>query len=129
MNYPECLMYLADLGNELHGMRFGLESISLILDQIGSTHLRYPTAIVAGTNGKGSTCAMLASILERSGYRTGLYTSPHLVRVNERMRVNGTEISDQEFAAAFTEVAAAVEHLIRSNDLKQPPSFFEFLTA
>ena len=102
MNYPECLKYLADLGQELHGLKFGLEAISQILVELGRPHERYDTAIVAGTNGKGSTCAMLASILQHAGYPTGLFTSPHLVRVNERMRVNGREVSDADFAAAFT---------------------------
>ena len=83
-------------------LKFGLEAISRILVELGRPHERYDTAIVAGTNGKGSTCAMLASILEHAGYPTGLFTSPHLVRVNERMRVNGREISDEDFAAAFT---------------------------
>jgi dihydrofolate synthase/folylpolyglutamate synthase len=129
MNYSECLQYLAGLGQELHGMKFGLEAISHILVDLGRPHERYDTAIVAGTNGKGSTCAILASILERAGYRTGLFTSPHLVRVNERMRVNSREVSDEDFASAFSEVAAAVERLIQQDVLKQPPSFFEFLAA
>jgi dihydrofolate synthase/folylpolyglutamate synthase len=72
---------------------------------------------------------MLASILQHAGYRTGLFTSPHLVRVNERMRVHGREVSDADFATAFTEVAAAVERLVSRKDLEKPPSFFEFLTA
>ena len=129
MNYTECQKYLADLGQELHGLKFGLKAISQILVELGRPHERYDTAIVAGTNGKGSTCAMLASILEHAGYPTGLFTSPHLVRVNERMRVSGREVSDADFAAAFTEVAAAVEHLISLKELDKPPSFFEFLTA
>jgi len=129
MTYPECLKYLADLGQELHGLKFGLEAISRILVELGRPHERYDTAIVAGTNGKGSTCALLASILAHAGYRTGLFTSPHLVRVNERMRVNGREVSNVDFAAAFTAVAAAVERLIGQKKLEKPPSFFEFLTA
>jgi len=129
MIYPECLKYLADLGQELHGLKFGLQAISEILEELGRPHTRYDTAIVAGTNGKGSTCAMLSSILEHAGYSTGLFTSPHLVRVNERMRVNGREISDADFAAAFTDVVAAVGHLISLRKLEKPPSFFEFLTA
>ena len=80
MNYPECLNYLDDLGHELRGVKFGLETITKILGPLGDPHRRYPTAIVAGTNGKGSTSAILASILSHAGYRTGLYTSPHLVR-------------------------------------------------
>ena len=129
MTYPECLEYLAGLGHELHGLKFGLAATSQILAELGYPHERYPTAIVAGTNGKGSTCAMLASILGHAGYRTGLYTSPHLVRVNERMRVNGEEISDQDFASVFTKVATTVESLVREGKLEGPPSFFEFLTA
>jgi dihydrofolate synthase/folylpolyglutamate synthase len=129
MNYPECLKYLADLGQELHGQKFGLEAISQILADLGSPHERYDTAIVAGTNGKGSTCTMLASILQHAGYRTGLFTSPHLMRVNERMRVNGQEVSDADFATAFTEVADTVERLVKRKDMEKPPSFFEFLTA
>jgi dihydrofolate synthase / folylpolyglutamate synthase len=129
MNYNECLKYLADLGQELHGLDFGLGAISHILAELGRPHERYDTAIVAGTNGKGSTCAMLASILEHSGYPTGLFTSPHLVRVNERMRVSGREVSDADFAAAYTAVAAVVERLVNRKKLERPPSFFEFLTA
>ena len=72
---------------------------------------------------------MLASILQRAGYRTGLYTSPHLVRVNERIRVNGQDIPDEDFARAFTEVREVVEQLLARNELAQLPSFFEFLTA
>ena len=66
MNYSDCLKYLADLGHELKGMKFGLERISLILTELGRPHESYDTAIVAGTNGKGSTCAMLASIMQRA---------------------------------------------------------------
>jgi len=129
MNYTDCLKYLADLGQELHGQKFGLEAISRILTELGRPHERYDTVIVAGTNGKGSTCAMLASIFQHAGYRTGLFTSPHLVRVNERMRWNGQEVSDEDFAAAFTAVASAVDRLVKLKDLEKPPSFFEFLTA
>src|ERR1017187_529790 len=100
MTYDESLKYLADLGQELLGLKFGLHAITQILDELGRPHERYDTAIVAGTNGKGSTCAMLASILQHAGYPTGLFTSPHLVRVNERMRVNGREVSDADFAVA-----------------------------
>jgi len=129
MNYNECLTYLENLGHELRGVKFGLEAISAILATLSDPHQRYPTAIVAGTNGKGSTSAILASILQQAGYRTGLYTSPHLVRVNERIRVNGREISDEDFAGALTRVAQSVERLLAEKALEQHPSFFEFLTA
>ena len=127
--YDECLKILWGRGHELHGVKFGLEPIQAILKALGNPERRYPTAILAGTNGKGSTSAMLAAMLEHAGYRTGLYSSPHLVRVNERIRVNGCELSDEEFAAAFTEVHHAVESLIQARVLPHRPSFFEYLTA
>ena len=129
MNYVECLKYLDSLGQEVHGLQWGLETTTKVLTRLGNPHLKYPTAIVAGTNGKGSTAAMLASILSQAGYRTALYTSPHLVRVNERMRVDGAEISEDDFARAFSDVRQAVESLLAEKALAQVPSFFEFLTA
>jgi dihydrofolate synthase/folylpolyglutamate synthase len=129
MTYLECLQYLTVLGHELRSAKFGLEAITTILDTLGNPHRRYPTAIVAGTNGKGSTSAILGSILQQAGCRTGLYTSPHLVRVNERIRINGAEISDEDFAQAFTQVRNAVDRLLAEGALAFRPSFFEFLTA
>jgi dihydrofolate synthase / folylpolyglutamate synthase len=127
--YDECLKILWDHGHELHGKKFGLEAITTLLGALDHPERRYPTVIVAGTNGKGSTSAMLAAILERAGYRTGLYTSPHFVRVNERMRVGNGEISDEDFAAAFSEVHRRVGELVSAGALPHRPSFFEYLTA
>ena len=129
MTYEESLKYLEALGHELHGRKFGLEAITRILDKLGRPHERYETVIVAGTNGKGSTSAILASILQQSGYRTGLFTSPHLVKVNERIRVDGKDISDDDFASVVTETADAVEKLVQQKELEGPPSYFEFLAA
>ena len=129
MNYTECLDALNALGHELRGVKFDLDAIRSILASLGHPESRYDSAIVAGTNGKGSTCAMLSSILERAGCRTGLYTSPHLIRANERIRVNGEEISDRDFALSFTEVWDAVERLLKRQTLEGRPSFFEYLTA
>ena len=129
MNYPECLDYLHALGHELRGIRFRLETILSILERLGNPHRRYGTAVVAGTNGKGSTAAILSSIVQQAGYRTGLYTSPHLIRINERFRVNGSDIADEDFAVAFTEAQQAVEALLADGGLESRPSFFEFLTA
>lgn len=129
MNYIQCLDGLSDLGHELHQAKFDLETTQKIIASLGNPHAKYPTAIVAGTNGKGSTSAMLASILASAGYRTGLYSSPHLVRVNERIRVDGCEISDRDFASSFTEVWQTVDGLIGQKVLAHRPSFFEFLTA
>ena len=127
--YDDCLKILWDHGHELHGRKFGLEAITALLRSLGHPERRYPSVIVAGTNGKGSTSAMLAAIMERAGFRTGLYTSPHFVRVNERMRVNNREISDEEFASAFSEVRHRVVELVDSHVLPHAPSFFEYLTA
>lgn len=129
MNYAECLDYLTRLGHELRGVKFDLANIRQILEELRRPERAWPSAIVAGTNGKGSTSAMLASILTCAGYRTGLYSSPHLVRVNERIRVDGREIGDEEFALAFTEVERAVSRLLAEGRLAERPSFFEFLTA
>lgn len=129
MNYAECLNQLANLGHELRGVKFDLRTIECVLSAIDNPHLRYPTAIVAGTNGKGSTSAMLAAILDRAGLRTGLYTSPHLVRVNERVRVAGNEIPDESFAVAFTDVHRTACDLVKNGRLPRHPSYFEVLTA
>jgi len=129
MNYEECLAYLRSLGHELRGVRFRLETIITILARLGDPHRRYGTAVIAGTNGKGSTSAVLASILQTAGYRTGLYTSPHLIRINERFRVNGRDISDEDFAVACTAAREAVEALLAEGKLESRPSFFELLTA
>ena len=129
MNYAESLNYLTDLGHELRGVKFDLHAIRTILAELGDPHRKYPTAIVAGTNGKGSTSAILASILQCAGYRVGLYTSPHLIQVNERIRVDGREIPDDDFARCFSEIYRAVEGLVRRRALELRPSFFEHLTA
>jgi len=129
MDYKQCLESLNDLGHELRGVKFDLKNIRKIIGSLGNPHSKYPTAIVAGTNGKGSTSAMLAGILSSAGYKTGLYTSPHLVRVNERIRINGREISDNDFAISFTEVWQTVDDLLEGEVLAHRPSFFEFLTA
>jgi dihydrofolate synthase/folylpolyglutamate synthase len=129
MNYSECLDRLSDLGHELRDAKFDLESIQKISAALGNPHNKFPTAIVAGTNGKGSTAAMLASILTCAGYRTGLYTSPHLVRVNERIRIDGDQIANDDFASSFSAVWYIVDHLIHQKTLDHCPSFFEFLTA
>ncbi|HET7212390.1 MAG TPA: folylpolyglutamate synthase/dihydrofolate synthase family protein [Terriglobia bacterium] len=127
--FDGCLRILWERGHELHDRKFDLDAIRAILAALGNPERLYPTAIVAGTNGKGSTSAMLAAILQRAGYRTGLYTSPHLIRVNERVRINGQDLGDDEFATAFTAVHNAVEKLVEAQVLPCRPSFFEYLTA
>jgi dihydrofolate synthase/folylpolyglutamate synthase len=101
----------------------------VLIEALGHPERRFPSVIVAGTNGKGSTSATLASILRCAGYRTGLYTSPHLIRVNERISINGEPISDPEFAEIHSRIDTASRELIEAGKLDQQPSFFETLTA
>jgi dihydrofolate synthase / folylpolyglutamate synthase len=143
MTYDEAVHALFSLGKELASPRqpalssaqgarvqkFGLENIWVLAEALGRPHLAIPCAHVAGTNGKGSTAAMLESILRLAGLRTGLYTSPHLEIINERIRINGENISNQEFAAAWTEVHAAIESLMSAGKLAAHPTFFECVTA
>ena len=96
---------------------------------LGSPERRFPSVLIAGTNGKGSTAAMLGSVVATSGYRTGLYTSPHLLRANERIRVNGRAISDEQFAQAFAIVNDCALKLVADGWLPRHPSFFECMTA
>jgi len=109
--------------------KFSLDEIRVLLEALGNPQRRFPSVLVAGTNGKGSTAATLASILTTSGVRTGLYTSPHLERANERIRIDRDEIDDDAFAALFFRVHDAAHQLVLDRRLPQPPSYFEVLTA
>jgi dihydrofolate synthase/folylpolyglutamate synthase len=109
--------------------KFSLDEIGTLLDALGNPHRRFRSLLIAGTNGKGSTASTLASILTASGMRTGLYTSPHLVRANERIRIDGEEIADDAFGSLYARVHTAAEKLVRDGKLPQEPSFFEILTA
>jgi dihydrofolate synthase/folylpolyglutamate synthase len=109
--------------------KFSLDEIGVLLGALGDPQLRFPSVLIAGTNGKGSTAATLASILTASGLRTGLYTSPHLARVNERIQMDGAEIADEAFAALYFRVDDAAQKLVLDGRLTQLPSFFEILTA
>jgi dihydrofolate synthase/folylpolyglutamate synthase len=109
--------------------KFSLDEMRLLLGALGDPHLRFPAVLIAGTNGKGSTASTLASILNASGMRAGLYTSPHLSRINERIRVAGVEIDDDVFASLYFRVEAAADALLRSGRLPQAPSFFEVVTT
>jgi dihydrofolate synthase / folylpolyglutamate synthase len=100
-----------------------------LMEALGHAEQSFPSVLIAGTNGKGSTASTLASILARAGYRTGLYTSPHLSRVNERIQVDGSMISDEDFAALFSHVEEIASTLVRDGRLPALPSFFETITA
>ena len=130
MSYPESVRYLYSLGNELKtGAKFGLERMRALLAELGNPESGQRFIHVAGTNGKGSTCAMIAAALSRSGLRTGLYTSPHLVEPTERIRIDGVPITASEFAAAFETVHAAAEKLLAKERIDAHPSYFETVTA
>lgn len=135
MNYEESVHSLYALGRELASpqqarvQKFGLENIRVVCAALGNPHLAAPCVHVAGTNGKGSTAAMIESILRAAGLHTGLYTSPHLERINERIRINGDDISDDAFAAAWTRVQATIESLLADGRLAAHPTFFECVTA
>jgi dihydrofolate synthase/folylpolyglutamate synthase len=111
------------------GMKFGLETIRAVLEKLGHPEKAYPTLVVAGTNGKGSVAAYVDAGLRASGLRTGRYTSPHLVRVNERITVNGRPITDPALARSVMRVRDAAEALVRSRRLRAHPTYFEVLTA
>ncbi len=120
------------LGHELAhtpSHKFDLDHMRVLLAAMEHPEQRFPSVLIAGTNGKGSTAATLASILEASGLKTGLYTSPHLVRINERIRINGVAISDDSFAMIHDLVDRTAERLIEDGELPWHPSFFEMLTA
>src|SRR5438874_872282 len=135
MNYDEAVRYLLTLGRELAAptqaaaTKFDLENICVLAERLGRPERAYPSGHIAGTNGKGSTAAFLECILRHAGFRTGLYTSPHLERMNERIRINGEEISDESFAAIFTRLQALIEKLLAAHKLRAHPTYFECVTA
>jgi dihydrofolate synthase / folylpolyglutamate synthase len=120
------------LGHELAqtpSHKFDLAHMRVLLESLGNPEKHFPSVLIAGTNGKGSTAATLASILRAAGLKTGLYTSPHLVRINERIRVNGNEIGDDDFARLHGQVDRASNQLVEQKKLPCHPSFFETMTA
>lgn len=125
MNYEECLDYLKRLGNEVLTMKFGLDTIRRVLEGMERPQDSFRSVLIAGTNGKGSVARFLAGITTTAGIRTGLYTSPHLVRLTERIKVDGREVDPAHFAECFTEVVETV----RTLDLESHPTFFETVTA
>jgi dihydrofolate synthase/folylpolyglutamate synthase len=135
MSYQSAIDHLAAMAPELATQtgqtrrKFSIDEVAILLAALGNPHRTFPSVLIAGTNGKGSTAATLASILTASGLRTGLYTSPHLARPNERIRIDGTEIPDSDFAEKFFRVRATAQKLVEEKKLAQAPSFFETLTA
>jgi dihydrofolate synthase/folylpolyglutamate synthase len=129
MTYPDSVQFLYALGNEIKTAKLGLERVTELLDALGNPHRAARFVHVAGTNGKGSTCAMVEAGLRAAGLRTGLFTSPHLLEPTERIRVNGDPVGKERFAAAFGRVHEAAEDLIRRGRLEFHPTYFETVTA
>lgn len=135
MTYNEAVQCLLSLGLELAAPRqarvqkFDLKNIRTLARRLGEPQRKFPSVHIAGTNGKGSTAAMLERILRESGLKTGLYISPHLERINERIQLAGREISDQDFAGSFTRIHEWIERLLASGELAAHPTYFECLTA
>ena len=125
MTYQESIAYLEGLSR--FGIRLGLERMQELVIRLGHPERKYPTIHITGTNGKGSTTACLAAILQEAGFRTGMYTSPHLERYTERMRIDGLEVEEAVFAHAIEQTAAAAREMER--DGLEHPTQFEVLTA
>src|SRR5258706_8943990 len=127
VSYDDAVSRIYELGHELVHLpshKFDLEHIRRLLRELGSPETKFPAVLIAGTNGKGSTAATLASILQAAGYRTGLYTSPHLLRINERVRVNGAAIADEDFARLHDRVDRTAQGLVNKGELPWHPSSF-----
>jgi dihydrofolate synthase/folylpolyglutamate synthase len=129
MNYSEAVRYLYALGNEVHTAKLGLDRIARLLGALGNPQQACRFVHVAGTNGKGSICAMIEAGLRAGGVRTGLFTSPHLVEPTERIRIGGEQIGPQQFATAFEEVHCTAERMLRAGELDLHPTYFETVTA
>jgi dihydrofolate synthase / folylpolyglutamate synthase len=129
MDFPDSVAWLYKLGNETRVIRLGLQAMETLLAALNHPQSAYRVIHVAGTNGKGSTCAMIEAGLRSAGYHTGLFTSPHLVSPTERIRIHGRDVSEEAFAAAFQTVHAVSLSLVSAGSLEQHPSYFECVTA
>lgn len=129
MTFADTVRYLFSLGPELKTIKWDLERMHFLLAELGNPQQGLRYIHVAGTNGKGSVCAILDSSLRAAGYRTGLYTSPHLVDARERIRIDGKWLAEHAWVDAFEKVYAAAERLLACGTVDSHPSFFETLTA
>ncbi len=125
MNYPESVQFLYALGNEVKTIKLGLDRIRILLDALGNPQRAYKVVHVAGTNGKGSVCAMIDAGLRAANVRTGMFTSPHLIEPTERIQIDGMPVSQAEFERAFNAIHETAEKL----NLDVHPTYFETVTA
>ena len=129
MNFEDASKYLLNLGNEVLAMKLGLENIRKLLVALGNPEKNFLKIQIAGTNGKGSTCAFLDAICRSARIKTGLFTSPHLVSITERIKIEGKEISEKDFARHATRIRKIAEELVFAKELETAPTFFEQVTA
>lgn len=129
MNFREAEEYLLSLGNEVAAMKLGLENITRLLAALGDPQTDYLKIQVAGTNGKGSVCAFLEAICLAAGIHVGVFTSPHLVSITERIRIGGTDTRQDDFARMATHVRETSEKLVYGGELEAVPTYFEQVTA
>lgn len=129
MRFDEALQYLLSLGHETLAIKLGLKNTEQLLEALNRPQDSFSSVQIAGTNGKGSVAAMLDSITRAAGVRTGLYTSPHLVEITERIKINGSEISREDFAHLTGRVRSVAEQLVATKALPSLPTFFEHVTA
>jgi dihydrofolate synthase / folylpolyglutamate synthase len=129
MNFEAAVEYLLSLGHETLAMKLGLRNTELLLEALDHPEQSFFSVQLAGTNGKGSTAAMLDSICRAAGIKCGLYTSPHLVSITERIKISGESISPEDFAKCATTVRDVSNNLLAGKQIEALPTFFEQLTA
>ena len=129
MNFQDSQDYLLSLGNEVSAMKLGLDNIQRLLRELRDPQKNYPKVQVAGTNGKGSVCAFVNSICLKAAINVGMYTSPHLTSITERIKIEGNDISESDFARIATTVRETSEKLVADGELEFVPTFFEQVTA
>ena len=129
MNFSKSENHLYSLGNEVSAMKLGLENIRTLLDSLGKPQEKYLKVQVAGTNGKGSVCAFLDSICREADINVGVFTSPHLISITERIKIGGRQISENDFAKYASIVRETAERLLEKGEIEYRPTFFEQITA
>src|SRR6266576_1306215 len=129
MSFDEALSYLLSLGHETLTIKLGLRNTETLLTALADPHKEFPSVQIAGTNGKGSTAVMLDSICRAAGIRAGLFTSPHLISITERIKIAGEQVSETDFARLTAQVKTTAEELIKQGGLETLPTFFEHVTA
>ena len=129
MDFAQAVRYLLSLGHETLTIKLGLKTTELLLEALQHPELSFRSVQIAGTNGKGSTAAFLDSICRTTSIKTGLYTSPHLTSITERIKVDGVEISEEDFARHTTNVRELAEGLVSNGTLAALPTFFEQVTT